>query len=152
MKQNNFYKILILLLVVLNVVTISFFWFTKPPHPPMPPFPPGQKPPGIANELGLPEKTIAVINELENQHHKDKRALLDKDRDLHEALFGNLENKVARDSVLNLINTNTAEIEKMTAEFFSSVASHCNDEQKEELLHRIKDAYHKVRPPKPEHP
>lgn len=127
MKSLKFYKILSLVLVILNIATLAFFYFSKPPHPPRP----GEA--HLANEIGLTGENRKIVDALEINHHLKKRKLMDKDFELHQKLFKELSDEQAANKLIEQINDNRAEIERMTYNFFSEVAAKCNEKQKEKL-------------------
>lgn len=149
MKQQNILKILVILLVIVNAGTLGFFWFTKPPHPPLP----GPPPRTLTEGLGFDQQKQTILNKMEEEHHLAKRALLDKDRELHDKLFNSLGNKNASDSLVEAIGKNLKEVESMTIEFFNSVYSMCDDDQKSQLKERIQHGAKMMRqpPPPPKH-
>lgn len=146
MKGTRFYKIVIAILIVINVATLSFMWFRRPPHPPKP----GERA-QLSIKLGLEGDSKARVNALEKEHHEAKRNLMGKDRELHSQMFDNIFNEQAPDKLQLELDQNKSEIEKMTFEFFKAVAKECNEEQKVELRELINHALNNLmgRPPKP---
>lgn len=142
MKKERFYKVLIAILVVINVVTLMFFWLAKPPH-----HPPGMGP-KLSDQLGVeaPKKTQMDI--LEEAHHQEKRKLMQKDRDLHELLFSHVGTSSNTDELQEKIALNKIEIESMTYDFFDSIAKLCNEEQKKSLQTLIRHGIHQIHGPR----
>lgn len=129
MNALRFYKVTIAILVVINITTLVFLWWSRPPMPP--PHPGGK--PQLAVEIGLTGSDKSKVDALEKEHHKLKRALMRKDRALHEAYFECIGTEQDSDSILVLLQENKREIEEMTFDFFDEVAGYCNADQKESL-------------------
>lgn len=145
MKGEKFYKIVITVLIMLNVSTITFIWFGKPPHPPKP---------GIhllSNELGLTGLNKTKVDAMERVHHKEKQALKAKDLTLHKKLYEAIGAETNVDSLQNEIATNKEEIEKMTFDFFDDVAQYCDSKQLTHLKEFVHGAFEQLRPMHPPH-
>lgn len=141
MIRTKFYKLTIALLVIINVGMLILFFFGRPPHTP-------PKPGQLSKELGIEGDKRAAITKLETVHHKDKRALMKKDRELHETLFSKIGTDEDVSNLQAEIEENHAEIEKMTYYFFNEVAKKCTPEQITQLKKRIYRAFHQMRGPK----
>ncbi len=146
MKGTRFYKIVIALLILINVATLLFIWLRKPPHPPRP----GDEP-QLANEIGLTGDDKKVVDQLEIEHHTEKRKMMKRDTELHTEMFNLVGSEDNADSIQTLLNENKAAIEKMTFDFFDEVANYCNDEQLEALKQMIQERLVKMHRPPP-HP
>jgi len=144
MKSLKFYKILSVVLLALNIGTISFFLLTKPPHPPKP------REHQISNEIGLDGEAKKKVDALEVKHHKDKRALMKRDFKLHLQLYKELSDTSAAEELITKINGNREELETMTFGFFSEVAKNCNTEQRKKLDEMINHSLRMItnHPPK----
>jgi len=140
MKSTKFYKRLSILLVLINIGTLAFIWFARPPHGPSPV---GE----LAERLGINEH-ISEINNLEEEHHKKKRKLMSKDRKLHNQLFKKIGSNEDVTALREKIAQNYIEIELETYNFFDSVAVHCNKEQLSELIETVGKAFGQLRKPK----
>lgn len=138
---------MIVLLVLINLTTLAFVWWNRPPGPPPHP---GENP-MLAIELGLSGEAKTRVDKLEMAHHKEKQALLKKDRTWHKEYFALVGTGNSPDSLLNLIQSNKREIEAITFAFFDKVAEECNDAQKAKLRTFINDKLHQISggPPKP---
>ena len=136
MRGTKFYKWIIVLLVVINIATLAFLWLGRPPHPPHP----GDEP-QLANEIGLTGKDKKKVDELEKQHHIDKRKLMKQDQELHMEIYDKIGSGEDIEELQGILDSNKAEIERMTFDFFDEVASFCNQEQlvflKEHVSHRL---------------
>lgn len=148
MKQQNIFKTLTIILLLLNLSTLGFFWFTKPLHPPMPGHLPSGNPPlSIVDGLKLSEEKASAIKILESEHHKTKKELVEKDKMLHDQLFETIGDSKSTDSLVNEIARNIKAIEKMTIDFFNEIYSTCDESQKKELKERIIQGHKMMRPP-----
>ena len=127
MKSVKFYKILSITLLILNIVTLSIFYFNRPPGPPKP----GEA--RLAEEIGITGSDKKKVDALEIRHHKDKRALVKKNFELQKKLYNSLTEDEKSAEILMQIHKNRAEIDRMTFEFFDEVASYCNKKQRKEL-------------------
>jgi hypothetical protein len=146
MKGPKFYKIVIMLLVILNIGTLAFMWFNKPPHPPKP----GEH--KIATELGLTGEVKTKIDKLETDHHAKKKKLVHKDMDLHKKLYDEIGKEGDGSDILEEIAANKEEIEKMTFNYFDEIATYCNESQQEELRKMVHFAFENLRPGPPRPP
>lgn len=144
MKGEKFYKIVIVLLVVINISSLAFMWFGRPPHPPPPP---GEK--HLSEMIGLTGDAATKVDAIEEEHHKAKHELVDKDMELHKKMYELIGSDEDSKTVLSEINANKEEIEKMTFDFFDEVAEHCNADQKEKLREFVHTAFDQLRPPPP---
>ena len=146
MKSPKFYKTIIAILVIVNISMLAFMWFGKPPHPPKP----GEH--KISNELGITGPSKKIADELEKEHHKEKRKLVDLDVDLHTKLYKGIGSEIDSEAILNEIDSNKRELEEMTFSFFDEIANLCNDSQKEELKKFVEHHLNNLRPGPPRPP
>lgn len=138
MKSLKFYKILSIVLVILNLVTIAFIYFNKPPGPP----PPGEA--HLANEIGLTGASKKKADALEIQHHKDKKKLTGENFRLQKRLFESLKDDDKSKEILEQISANRIETDRMTFEFFSEIADLCDASQRKELDKMIKQRLRRI--------
>ncbi len=143
MERKRLYKLIIAALVIINGGLLAFLFLSKPPHP----VPPGDEG-RLAKELGIEGKNAAKITVLEREHHKAKKLLMKKDRELHEMLFAKIGTSDDVSPIQAEIEENHTEIEKMTYDFFNEVATYCTDEQLSELKETIYHAFHQMRRPR----
>ena len=143
MKQQNIYKTITIVLLLLNLGTIGFFWLTKPLHPSIP----GEGPRSIIDGLSISESVASQIKVMEKTHHENKRKLAEKDKTLHEELFEHIGDSKTSDSLVNEISKNIQEIESMTISFFNDICDLCDDKGKVELRERIMHGHKMMRGP-----
>lgn len=149
MKTLRFYKILVLILVVINLITL--FFLMKTGNEKHPPFGPRKS---LVTILDLKGEAADKIKVLELEHFRLKDSLVDHSRKLHEELFHSFNNS-EKDStdistLIDKIVENQRENEQMTFEYFKKVDALCNEQQREELQNVIHHALrHMGGPPPP---
>ena len=137
MKTIKFYKILIVVLILVNLGTLFFFWsgHKGPRHP---------RKNDLVEMLDLTGNTKTKILELQDDHFKKKDTLIKRSRNLHETLFQSF-NDESKDStdikrLIDKIVENQRETEQMTFDYFKVVNSLCTpDQQKklQDLIHNV---------------
>lgn len=135
MKSTRFYKIIIALLAALNIATLTFIWFGKPPHP----HHPGERP-LLSEILKMEGENKSSVDALELEHHKEKRQLMKKDGELHREMFALIGTGSNSSAIQKKLDANKSKIERMTFQFFEEIASNCSDAQKVELKKFIHQA------------
>ena len=145
MNQLRIYKVLVFFLIVLNLGTLSYFWWTaKEPH--------HRHRIPISKVLELDEKTAKNINNLEREHFAAKEKLLQKNSSLHLELFNAFkdENDERKAELIDSIAANHKQIELMTFAYFKKVNEVCSPDQQKKLERLIKDVFsHAGSPPNP---
>jgi hypothetical protein len=137
MKTLQFYKFLVVVLVLVNATTLFFLWKGHSPH--------GRPDRNqLVEHLGLEGNKKEQVLKLQDTHFKLKDALVNKSRQLHEDMF-TVFNDASKDSLdvqkkIDQIVENQREIELMTFEYFKKVDALCNKSQKQqlkELIHQV---------------
>jgi periplasmic protein CpxP/Spy len=152
MEKLKFYKMVILVLVVINLLTIGTVWFVKPKGPR--PMPHERDMTFLSKELGMTGANKMTLDVLETQHHTEKRELLGKNKALRESMFSLLKNNITDSIKINQyvdsILTNQKEIELMTYYHFNKVKTLCTPEQQLKLEETIAEAIRMAggKPPK----
>jgi Spy/CpxP family protein refolding chaperone len=145
MKENRFYKILIVLLIILNLTTLFFFWNMKKHGPP--------DKNELVELLDLTGKSKLKILALQEVHFREKENLLRRSRQLHEQLFQSFSDssKDKEDIAfqINLIVENQRETEQMTFDYFKEVNSLCTPEQRLKLQKLIQRVFNRAGGPPP---
>lgn len=141
MKSSRFYKIIILILVLLNVSIIGFFWWNKPP---------GRGAPiSIVKIVSYNKDVAAKITKLEIQHHIQKRKLMGQSRELHEEFYADMSRTEDEELIyLQKIGAIQIEIDKITYDFFQGIMNLSTAEQKIELKKFIDKAIQQFDGPK----
>jgi len=127
MKSLTFYKTLSMLLVIINLGTLAFFYFTAPQKPPRP------DTARLAQDIGLTGVNKQKSDALEIQHHKEKRQLMKTNFTLQKQLYAHLDAPEKSAEILSKIHANREETDRMTFEFFRSIAALCTKEQRKKL-------------------
>jgi hypothetical protein len=149
MKGTRFYKAIIAVLILINVASLTFMWFGKPPHPPMP-----HERPLLSNVIGLKGDAKTRVDALESKHHEEKQRLIAIDRDLHHQLFDSIGNDSAPRAVQDKLDANKSKMDRMTFDFFNEVAKQCNESEKKKLKSFISGELRQITGdrPRPNHP
>ena len=146
MKTLRFYKLAILVLLLINMTTLFFLWKRNKYH---------RRPDRnqLIEHLSLEGKAKEKVLMLQEDHFQRKDALMDRSRRLHEDLFNYFDNS-SKDShdvhvKIGQIVENQREIEQMTFDYFQKVSTLCNSHQKQELRILIHDVLRRsAGPPK----
>lgn len=152
MDKLKLYKIVIVVLVVINLLTVGTIWLVKPKgQRPMP----HERPlTFLSAELGITGPNKEKLDKMEAGHHRDKRELLAKNKELRERLFGLLKasdvDSLKVNRYVDSILVNQKNIELMTFEHFREVKQLCTPEQQLKLEDVIAEAIRMAggRPPK----
>lgn len=134
MKKETFYRILIGILLVLNLMQIGFFLFTKPPHPPKHRFK------GHAHEiLHLTEDQSYQFRNIADAHHKNMKFFDNEERKWLTIYF-----KEGSEESLNELERIHQQKIEFTKAHFEDVKAMLNEDQlpyfepfKEEVLKKI---------------
>jgi hypothetical protein len=142
MKSVRFYKLTILLLILINIIVLSIMWFHRPPRHQ---FHKGKPP--ISEIISLTGQAKITVDSLERKHHQDKRAMIRLDQELHHQLFNAIGDKKHPVALKNKLDANKSNIVQMTFEFFNEVSNNCTDNQKIHLKEFIKKKIQTVHRP-----
>ncbi len=147
MKKIQFYQLLVICLVVLNITTIAFFWMKKPGHPGKP------DPREIVELLDLKGEKAKEILALQEKHFVKKGALVKARMDLHVKLFDSFNDPNSKqstsDSLIDKIVENERVIETMTYAYFKKINALCDVTQRKELSKLIRKVLTHPQPPPP---
>jgi hypothetical protein len=143
-SKQRFINLTILVLVLLNMATIAFFWFSRPPF--------GKAMPEnrqiiekfLIEKLHFTPEQQHRFQQLKEEHQHQTRQIREELRPLKDSFFSHLEDKNlpqhALDSLSMLIGKKSAELDLVTFEHFRAVRNICNDEQKvtfDELIQEV---------------
>jgi periplasmic protein CpxP/Spy len=145
MNNSKFLKIVIVLLLLINLSTISFMWFNKPPkRDAVRDF--------LAKELQFTAKQREQFAALKKTHRTEIEALKESNKENHDAYFDLLKNpnvdsvtvsKAAHDIIL------IKEKEELSTFYhFQKVRALCDEKQKQKFDEIIKDAARMMAPPR----
>lgn len=142
MEKMKFYKIVIVVLIVINLATLTSIWLLKPNH--HRPMPHDRGMSFLANELDMEGSDKQKLDAMELKHHAEKRELLERNKQLREKLFGLLKNNnsdsIKVNQFVDSILINQKQIELMTYYHFKDVKAMCSPEQQIKLEETIKEA------------
>jgi hypothetical protein len=147
-KQNKILTVTIIILVILNLATLSLLWLGKPKHDII------RGPENRGNEkvriqemlnkeLGFSDEQVQRFIAL-REEHKEKTTKLSNDlmgvkKEMFEqAMYG--DNVVLSDSLLNLSLKIQGQLEKVTFQHFLQLKQICTPKQREnlfKLMHRL---------------
>ena len=147
MKTTKFYKLVIVVLILVNLTTLFFLWKgpRRPKHP---------ERNELVEMLDLSGNAKTKILALQDDHFKKKDALIKRSRNLHESLFKSFNDK-SKDSseikmLIDKIVENQRETEQMTFDYFKVVNSLCTPDQQKRLQELIHDVLKRAGgPPSP---
>lgn len=133
MKRGNFYTIVIILLLLLNIGTLGYLWVNKPGrhHPP----PPDSPHSIIINELQLNKAQQKQFKVFRHRHRRSTDSVQRLIKETQLSLFGLVKqdsmNLAKRDSLLGNIEQYESAKHLITIEHFHDIRSMLQPEQKE---------------------
>lgn len=145
MNNSKFLKIVILLLLLINLSTISFLWFNKP-----------SKRDAVGDfftkELQFTAKQKEQFIVLRDSHREEREALKSNDKEVHDAYFDLLKNPTVdsttfKNAVAEIMKIKEKE-ELGTFYHFQKVRAICDEKQKQKFDEIIKEAARMMAPPR----
>jgi len=150
MKKTTLYKLMIVLLLLMNSVLLVFvFKQNGPMHPPH------KRKSILSIVTNFTPKTKQKIAVLEQMHFKQKDALMNESSRLHRELFQQLNQPTSTfnaDSIIALIAKNHRKNEQLTFDYFIKIGTFCSAEQKNKLQHLIHGAFNRMQGKQPHPP
>lgn len=132
MERNKLLTLAVIGLLLLNMATLGFLVFRKPPHDKRPER--GGPTKIIVERLKLDEAQQKKHRELAKVHHEAFVKLKEKSQELHHDYYALLTtdnvNNAQADSLSNLIAANQNEIDRLNFNHFMDIKAICNPEQK----------------------
>jgi len=134
-RNSSYLKWIIIVLVLLNISTLTFVWLNKtstnhpnhhPPHPPKH----GKRMDVrgyLEKEIGFNKEQLKQFDISRDKHRKALHTGHDKIRDTKHILLSTLE---PNDSLFNIMGSAQIEIEKAILIHFKEIKEICNEEQK----------------------
>jgi hypothetical protein len=145
MKALKVYKILVVLLVVLNGVTL-FFLLMRPEHQPMPP-----DRIDMAKELGLTGADANEVKKIQKLHHQEMRTLMAKNRMLHQQMHvhfvTNSNDSIKTTQLIERIVQNHEKVEWLVFNYFNEVGGYCDATQRVKLNKRYEQLVNQMAHP-----
>ncbi len=147
----------VIVLVILNIATISSIWLKKAPSSKSPAGP-GGKPDGqkiMAEQLGLSTEQAEQFEQIRNEHFMRTRPL---QRQMHEIRLEILDEMFAAEpdeviiaDLLKELNDSQSQFEECLFTHFQELKDACTPEQTEELEYMLQGLIERTRPRDPEH-
>lgn len=133
MSKEKLLTIAVIGLLLINVCTVGFFFFTKPPHQPGGPPPFGRMEPKnqIVESLHFDQQQIADYEKLIAQHRQTIRELNDRIQTTKSSLYQSLtsESGAVKDSLINTLGSLQMQIETTHYNHFKDIKALCKPEQ-----------------------
>ena len=147
MENNRFLKIVIMVLLVINIGTISFIWFQHSPlnHGPRPP----QIGEYLAHELNFTDEQQKQFEDLRSQHRDKIDPIRNSSKALHDSLFALLkspQDSLKINETIEAIATTQIKIEQATFEHLIKIRNICTPEQQHKFDSVINDAMRMMAP------
>ena len=155
METKNYNKLfsgIIIVLVLINISTLVFLWYSYKMRPPLPPPPPpplaefDRKPPMLdfmIKELNFDESQGKKLGDILDSHHKSVGDISDSMRILKDAISGEIENAKMDEkkikSIAKQIGDMQTQIEILRYEHFENIKSICTNGQLELFNGMIKN-------------
>lgn len=134
MKKENFYAVVIILLLLLNIGTLGYLWLNKPARP-QHHTPPDSPEKIIINELKLDEQQQSSFQLFKHRHRRCTDSVQRLIKETQLALFGLVKqdsmDMEKRDSLLNVIEDYESAKHMITIEHFHDIRSILKPGQKE---------------------
>ena len=148
MNHNCFYKVIILVLVVLNLGTLAFLWFGPPRR--VPDSPRGKAADFLIRELNLTTTQQEEFGTLRDGHREQLLNLQAQDRDLHDRFFeviflptpDTLAAKILADSIADI----RRQMELLTFNHFMQLQELLKKDQKVKFHQIFRQALERVMP------
>ncbi len=150
-KRNNIIIISLIVMVLLNIATLSSIWFGQQTDkekeiriekflPGDPPPPPGDK---LAEIVGFRDDQIRKFEDLKREHHKNAGEIIEIIRLKKQELMKMVSSKpVNSDEVISVayeIGKKQTELELLTFNHFKSIREICDEKQKSRFDNVITD-------------
>jgi Spy/CpxP family protein refolding chaperone len=139
-NQNKFVKWVIIVLLAVNIVTVSIIWIQsvqKKEPIPTDALPPQRTVELMQNAIGLTDEQTKQFAIMREEHFAKRRMVETQipslNRQIFEEMFSEKKDTEKINSLLSQIAEKSAEIEKLRIEHFTQLAEICSREQKAKL-------------------
>lgn len=134
LKIKSLY-ILVGILLLINVVTLGFIWYTSVyvrMGPPMNPPGPEGKNSFLADELGFTGEQLNKFDILKKEHRQGVQNIMQQTKELKDQLFDCIKtgDDVKAKEIAGKLSENNKAMELLTYEHFKEVRAICNEDQK----------------------
>ncbi len=161
-KQKKYLQWTVVLLVILNLLTLTVLWLGRPKHPG-----PGRSslPPGeevhrikqlLKDQLGFNDTQVEKYLQLRQVHREQLERLDAEIRELKRKMFDQVLKEqtpqTISDSLLSQVLAKQAALEKLTFQHFLALKDLCGPGQKEKLRLLMREAFRPNTPSRPDRP
>lgn len=154
MRKDNFYTLIIIVLLLVNIGTLGYLWVSKKEIPSfaMPPRP--ESPRDIMiKELQLDKEQERKLYSLSRQHRKSMDSVQRQIRNAQKALFALVKtddlDTAKKDSVLAIIEAGESQKHLITIEHFHDIRAMLDEEQKVYFNEMMEDIGNRITNPGP---
>lgn len=150
-NRNKWWAIAILLLIVLNVATLTTLWLLKDTRQGPPRNPTSGVVEFLVKELGFDSVQKRELIQLREKHHQKMMEIRRHNRDAKDAFFELLQKQDTPDSVIEKAATESNKYNKetdiLTFHHFQQIRNLCNEEQKKKFSKVIEEVLRMIAPP-----
>jgi Spy/CpxP family protein refolding chaperone len=151
MDQSKFLKTVIVVLLLINIGTLTFMWTDRSMHRGGPH--PGDTAEFLTHELQFTKDQERQFDVLKKEHHRATETLRDESRLLHDHYFANLKTAVIDTVKVNELADSIVSIQKqielVTFYHFQKVRAICTAEQQQKFDEVIDEAIRMLGPKPP---
>ncbi|MFZ4523475.1 MAG: Spy/CpxP family protein refolding chaperone [Bacteroidales bacterium] len=149
MNKLRFYQIVIVILMLLNLGTLTFLWLGRPGHERLPVQ--GRSGEFLIRELNLTSAQQDDFGKLRDEHQERLMQIREKDRILHDRFFNALFQSPADTQIVNRLADSIAgtrkQMEMLTYNHFSQLRQLLTEPQKVKFHKVFRQALERAMPP-----
>ncbi len=155
-KNNQWLSVLTILLLVVNIVTLTMLWANNKKETATAP---ANKPPGgqvfefVTKELSLNEQQQQQYKALRDEHQWLQRPLADSIKKARDTFFDLLKNMTVKDSVVVLYNKKTIalqeQLELVNFKHFQKLRAICDSRQQQKFDEILQTILRRIGGPRP---
>lgn len=148
MEKLDFYKIVIAVLLLLNLGTLGFLWYNRPPRP-------GQEGPFrfLVQTTGMDESQQKAYAELRDRHHQKMMDFRQRNGQIRDKLYALLGADTSKNAEIAMLTDSIASLrreeEQLTFQHFQAVRALCRPDQQTKFDAAIGEAIRSMGPPPP---
>ncbi|MEM7110030.1 MAG: hypothetical protein AAF519_17515 [Bacteroidota bacterium] len=132
MKTNKMLVILVIVLIVINITTVSFLWFKDAPHQKRMRSGSSPKVEGfLKRKLGLNDEQQRLFQEARKAHFKESRKFMEEMKRFRKQLlvYSGTNNAVVVDSLFSKLSRVQSDFERLNFEHIQELRSYCSENQ-----------------------
>lgn len=154
MRKDNFYTIIIIVLLLVNIGTLAYLWVSKKDASSVNMRPRPESPRDImVKELQLDKEQERKLYALSRQHRRSMDSVQHHIRNAQKALFALVKSDdmdaAKKDSVLAIIEANESQKHLITIDHFHAIRVMLDDEQKVYFNEMMEDIGNRITNPGP---